>query len=300
MNSMSGDSAASTPSSAMSVQSYRSQFIKEGLKIKVCQKLGHSPASDVPPDFLPGLDKAKSSGGSRAGTSDDSAVMNIKKEELTEEDELRRLRRRERNKIAATKCRNKKKLRTQMLIKVSASSKIPFARNTLSFFVPQESETLETQNHTLKAEINKLEGEKKRLMEILALHEPSCARKDIFSSHKQGGHDDGEAVFRMPPQPRPTASSSVPSTSVNPTTTTASLSKSTFFDANLVSARPAPKLQLNDCPIFIDGDGKEDLRPVVASGPAGIIPQASDDANFLAKRSLRYTYLDLDSRCIAL
>ena len=45
-------------------------------------------------------------------------VNSIKKEELTSEDAQRRLRRRERNKIAATKCRNKKKARTQILIRV--------------------------------------------------------------------------------------------------------------------------------------------------------------------------------------
>ena len=40
------------------------------------------------------------------------------KEELTEEDESRRQRRRERNKVAATKCRNKKKAKTVNLMKV--------------------------------------------------------------------------------------------------------------------------------------------------------------------------------------
>lgn len=51
------------------------------------------------------------------------------KEELTEEDEIRRYKRRERNKVAATKCRNKKKLRTQLLIKVRlfAGSFVHFA-----------------------------------------------------------------------------------------------------------------------------------------------------------------------------
>ena len=34
---------------------------------------------------------------------------------------FRRMRRRERNKVAATKCRNKKKLKTQILVKVSFS-----------------------------------------------------------------------------------------------------------------------------------------------------------------------------------
>ena len=37
---------------------------------------------------------------------------------LTPDDQMRRMRRRERNKIAATKCRNKKKARTVNLVKV--------------------------------------------------------------------------------------------------------------------------------------------------------------------------------------
>ena len=40
--------------------------------------------------------------------------------QLTSVDEDRRQRRRERNKVAATKCRNKKKIETQHLIVVSA------------------------------------------------------------------------------------------------------------------------------------------------------------------------------------
>ena len=42
----------------------------------------------------------------------------IKEEDLTEEDHSRRSRRRERNKVAATKCRNKKKAKTVTLMKV--------------------------------------------------------------------------------------------------------------------------------------------------------------------------------------
>ena len=73
------------------------------------------------------------------------------------EDELRRRRRRERNKVAATKCRNKKKERTGMLVK--------------------EGEILETQNSSLKIEISRLEAEKRHLMDILALHESSCTKR---------------------------------------------------------------------------------------------------------------------------
>ena len=45
-------------------------------------------------------------------------VKKIKLENLSPEDSVKRLRRRERNKIAATKCRNKKKARTHNLMKV--------------------------------------------------------------------------------------------------------------------------------------------------------------------------------------
>jgi hypothetical protein len=45
-------------------------------------------------------------------------IDNIKNENLTPDDNHRRSRRRERNKVAATKCRNKKKARTQILIRV--------------------------------------------------------------------------------------------------------------------------------------------------------------------------------------
>merc|ERR1712013_157171 len=73
----------------MSIQRYHSQFIKEGLKMKVKQKIKEEPNME--------LGKLK--------------VEEIKKEDedLTAEDEERRRRRRNRNKVAATKCRNKKK-----------------------------------------------------------------------------------------------------------------------------------------------------------------------------------------------
>lgn len=75
----------------------------------------------------------------------------------TSTDEERRLRRRERNKIAATKCRNKKKAKTQLLMK--------------------EGEHLTEQNKNLKEEISKLEAEKGKLQAILRGHEPTCQNK---------------------------------------------------------------------------------------------------------------------------
>merc|ERR1712076_145522 len=73
------------------------------------------------------------------------------------EDEDRRRRRRERNKVAATKCRNKKKEKTTILV--------------------AESEIVEVQNASLKAEVARLDAEKRRLTTILAQHAPNCAKK---------------------------------------------------------------------------------------------------------------------------
>merc|ERR1712051_912964 len=112
-SSASGASPLSSPTGQNSVQHIQSQFIKEGLKMKVRQKLKSEPeegAAAFEPD------------------------LGIKREfeDLTPEDEDRRRRRRERNKVAATKCRNKKKEKTTILV--------------------AESEIVEVQNASLKAE----------------------------------------------------------------------------------------------------------------------------------------------------
>ncbi|XP_015283112.1 PREDICTED: cyclic AMP-dependent transcription factor ATF-3 isoform X2 [Gekko japonicus] len=77
----------------------------------------------------------------------------FKAEGVPEEDERKR-RRRERNKIAAAKCRNKKKEKTECLQK--------------------ESEKLETINAELKAQIEELKNEKQHLIYMLNLHRPTC------------------------------------------------------------------------------------------------------------------------------
>lgn len=113
-------SSPSTPNSSLSVQAYTSQFIKEGLRIKMRQRLGSgsstSSIKEAPSPTMP------------------TAPATIKKEKqprgsgkrganLTPDDMVRRQRRRERNKIAATKCRNKKKARTMNLMKVRAKGR---------------------------------------------------------------------------------------------------------------------------------------------------------------------------------
>merc|ERR1711971_542537 len=127
-----------SPTGQDSVQHIQSQFIKEGLKMKVRQKLKSEPEEGAAA-FEPNL--------------------SIKREleDLTPEDEDRRRRRRERNKVAATKCRNKKKEKTTILV--------------------AESEIVEVQNASLKAEVARLDAEKRRLTTILAQHAPNCAKK---------------------------------------------------------------------------------------------------------------------------
>lgn len=77
--------------------------------------------------------------------------------QLTPEDEERRRRRRERNKIAATKCRLKKREKTVILV--------------------QESEILENQNHDLKSQIQELETQRRKLVDMLSLHSPTCMKQ---------------------------------------------------------------------------------------------------------------------------
>ncbi|CAK6979351.1 cyclic AMP-dependent transcription factor ATF-3 [Scomber scombrus] len=76
------------------------------------------------------------------------------KREVTGEEHDRRKRRRERNKIAAAKCRNKKKEKTECLQK--------------------ESEKLESHNADLKAQIEELKQQKQQLVYMLNLHRPTC------------------------------------------------------------------------------------------------------------------------------
>ncbi|OBS69098.1 hypothetical protein A6R68_02380 [Neotoma lepida] len=80
--------------------------------------------------------------------------MSVTKAEVAPEEDERKRRRRERNKIAAAKCRNKKKEKTECLQK--------------------ESEKLESVNAELKAQIEELKNEKQHLIYMLNLHRPTC------------------------------------------------------------------------------------------------------------------------------
>uniref|UniRef100_UPI00358DF0C2 cyclic AMP-dependent transcription factor ATF-3-like n=1 Tax=Myxine glutinosa TaxID=7769 RepID=UPI00358DF0C2 len=81
-------------------------------------------------------------------------IRRFDKTPLSTEEEDRLRRRRERNKIAAEKCRNKKKQRTESLL--------------------QESEMLEAENTQLKSQIERLRSEMQNLLFALNVHRPAC------------------------------------------------------------------------------------------------------------------------------
>ncbi|KAL1138423.1 hypothetical protein AAG570_008487 [Ranatra chinensis] len=148
--STSGSSVCST-SSPPSVQHTCSQLIKEGLKltIQTKRKNNMSPALTDEPTAKP------------HHRSEEVRLLLTFVDSATNEDEERRRRRRERNKIAATKCRLKKRERTVNLV--------------------QESEILETQNHDLKSQIQELETERRQLIDMLSVHGRSCSKMPYTS-----------------------------------------------------------------------------------------------------------------------
>uniref|UniRef100_A0A3P8WVR5 Protein c-Fos n=1 Tax=Cynoglossus semilaevis TaxID=244447 RepID=A0A3P8WVR5_CYNSE len=98
-----------------------------------------------------GRAKSRSRGAAHASSSISTTAGSSKKEE--EEEERRRIRR-ERNKIAAAKCRNR--------------------RRELIDTLQAETDKLEEEKSALHTEITDLLKEKKRLEKVLASHKPSC------------------------------------------------------------------------------------------------------------------------------
>ncbi|XP_017770385.1 PREDICTED: activating transcription factor 3 [Nicrophorus vespilloides] len=164
-NNMSSDSNSSscsqesrTPTNVFSsVQQTCSQLIKAGLKLSIEQKRKLQSDSE---DLLD-LDKVKRIKKNESESEEDKYQN---PNGLTAEDEERRRRRRERNKIAATKCRMKKRERTANLV--------------------TESETLESQNIELKSQIQELKKESAKLADMLNLHKTNC-QKNIRPSQNR-------------------------------------------------------------------------------------------------------------------
>jgi len=153
------DKSAMRPHSI--VEDYKSQFIKEGLKMKVKKNL-KIESEDSLQKIL---------------------HQNIKQENEAQspEDDIRRRRRRERNKVAAEKCRNKKK------------------KATLNLF--SESEIVERANVCYKEDIARLEAEQRHLMNILANHLPACKIGRDSSASGNGWSFDSSNNFRIPSLP---------------------------------------------------------------------------------------------------
>lgn len=152
---------------------------------------------------------------------------------------------------------------------------------------------MDTQNKALKSEISKLESEKSHLMDILAQHEPSCAKKlneAMKLRQPSSNFDCFESEFRVPLPP----ASTVPRIPVIKVTGPSSSSQEeppSFAEAiqmvNEVKAEEEeeiPSLVLDQ--YFHQGGNSQDYY--------------HHQNPFLAKRNLGQTYLDLDSRCIAL
>ncbi|KAL4715598.1 hypothetical protein ACJJTC_006177 [Scirpophaga incertulas] len=159
-SSMSNGSSATSPASGTppSIQKTCSDLIKAGLKLSIESKRKMSGS-----DTDGGYKRPKKEESDE--DYDSSHTQNNKNDGLTPEDEERRRRRRERNKIAATKCRMKKRERTVNLV--------------------TESEVLENQNIDLKAQLKDLEVQKRQLTDMLSLHAASCVKNNNNPSTRQ-------------------------------------------------------------------------------------------------------------------
>ncbi|XP_078000015.1 cyclic AMP-dependent transcription factor ATF-3-like isoform X2 [Glandiceps talaboti] len=104
----------------------------------------------------------------------------MRRHELTPEEEDRRYARREKNRLAAAKCRERQRDRADTLLK--------------------ETVQLETQNNDLRQQIKKLNEEKEHLSFALSMHQlksnvgnHTCKLKNGFSAPQQGhgSHSSG-------------------------------------------------------------------------------------------------------------
>uniref|UniRef100_A0A8C8VES9 FOS like 1, AP-1 transcription factor subunit n=1 Tax=Pelusios castaneus TaxID=367368 RepID=A0A8C8VES9_9SAUR len=159
-------------------------------------------------------------------------------EHTTPEEEERRRVRRERNKLAAAKCRNRRKELTDCL--------------------QMETDMLEEEKSSLQKEITELEKQKERLELILEAHRPVCKVQDESSGEEeeQGGPsapppvkqetpERPPAARRRPPPPVPPRISLPPSGVLEPealhTPTLMVTPSLTPFTPSLIFNYPAPE-----------------------------------------------------------
>ncbi|CAH0559901.1 unnamed protein product [Brassicogethes aeneus] len=169
-----------TTNNPPSVQHTCSQLIKAGLKLSIEQKRKHQSSDG---EDLLDMDKIKRIKRTESESDDDKFKHEhgMQNENgiwyqydvdcLTPEDEERRRRRRERNKIAATKCRLKKRERTALLM--------------------TEAETLESQNVDFKSQLADLHKQKNHLLGVLDRHRPHC--------HHNIPPATRDSLYKLPP-----------------------------------------------------------------------------------------------------
>lgn len=321
------------PPIQQSIENITKQIIKEGIKLKVKERISsgigtkntgrpkkQQPSTEVGAVAPRSRTKSMPTP-SASSTPPPPPLKRVKRESepsgSVDGDELRRHRRRERNKIAATKCRNKKKERHTYLI--------------------QEGEHLTVQNTRLKDEIAKLQADKDDLMSILRSHQPNCSRPGLTGgqSHHHNHHQrtsiesaDPAASTAFYPQSAYTGNSAA---SVSPSVIPAASASPSAPNAGTQTPLPAynapcgpisemcsdqPPLKMESFEGFdfmtsyyesgcnnhsVNPDGMQlsnsvSTQPLHHNQSGNTIP----GGHFLGVRMIGMSYLDLDSRCIGL
>ena len=179
---------------------------------------------------------------------------------------------------------------------------------------------MDAQNKALKLEISKLESEKHHLMDILQEHEPNCAKKlkEVMKvRHQSGGFEfippqstssqsglrNPDPEFRVPLPPASMVVSSNPQQRVPMIKVTASTPEEpdppTFAEAiQMVTEVKEEEEEISAYSLdgYFGHHSGQNTAPLMHED---YFNQQMQNP-FLAKRSLGQTYLDLDSRCIAL
>lgn len=193
------------------------QWMDQSLVSSVAPSHRVHPYSASPPTYTSAMRNRGHSSGRRA-----------KMEQLSPEEEAKKRFRRERNKQAAAKCRNRRKELTDTL--------------------QGETDELEDEKSALQNDIANLLKEKEKLEFILAAHQPICKipsdMDTVFPSHSYG-----VSIQLSPPQPQSMVSSSVcsatPLTSI-PSTTSSNLSTSIFSSSPLLSTASVSDVKMAD------------------------------------------------------
>ncbi|XP_053279467.1 protein fosB isoform X2 [Pleuronectes platessa] len=139
---------------------------------------GFTPPSSETPGPAPGpmrQSRARTRRAREESVSDDGDVGVF----LTPEEEEKRRVRRERNKMAAAKCRNRRRELTDRL--------------------QSETDILEEEKAELEAEISELQKEKERLEFVLVAHQPTC-KIQYQVQHPQGPAQLPPVQAQLPPQ----------------------------------------------------------------------------------------------------